>query len=52
MDCHVSVNICTINVVLIAEEAAKELQQIGLTAECTLSADCHLGVKEGLMPKT
>ena len=51
MDCHVSINICTIHVVLIAEEVAKELQQIGLTAEYTLSADCHLSVKEGLMPK-
>ena len=45
LDCHVSVNVHTINVVLIAAEVAKELQQRGLTAEYTLSADCHISVK-------
>ena len=45
IDSHVSVNVRTINVVLIAAEVAKELQQRGLTAEYALSADCHLSVK-------
>ena len=45
IDCHVSVNLRTINVALIAAEVAQELQQLGLTAEYTLSADCHFSVK-------
>ncbi len=45
MDCHVSVKVRTINVMLIQAEVANELQQVGLTPEYTLSTDCRLSVK-------